>query len=298
MIQTRQIGSHTEIYIDQNGGGDISETQYITQSKNTVFHDFWTRKFLGAGESMDDFKLVTAAERAQLQAIRDAWTRPPQVFIDMWNTAAGAHGRYNEDTGYFELNGLTNITYEQAVLIYNVTHSAPTVRQCNGTRIRTNLLNRRVGYGSGSQDDRMPTGVFHECWYLEVARINIDKDAPTWMTRWSNMFSGCSNLREIIGVIGDEGWRNKATPFYRCYKLEKFKITRLNGDIDLTGNPLLNSESYLYTIEHREMVTGKTITITVHPDVYAKLTDTENAEWSAVLTAAAEKNITFVSATT
>lgn len=35
------------------------------------------------------------------------------------------------------------------------------------------------------------------------------------------------------------------------------------------------------------------ITITVHPDVYAKLTDESNAEWYAVLTAAAAKNITF-----
>ena len=34
-------------------------------------------------------------------------------------------------------------------------------------------------------------------------------------------------------------------------------------------------------------------TITVHPDVYAKLTDETNTEWHALLALAAEKNITF-----
>ena len=36
-----------------------------------------------------------------------------RVFVDLWNAACGQHGRYNEETGYFELNGLTDITYMQ-----------------------------------------------------------------------------------------------------------------------------------------------------------------------------------------
>lgn len=35
------------------------------------------------------------------------------------------------------------------------------------------------------------------------------------------------------------------------------------------------------------------ITVTVHPDVYAKLSDETNAEWHALLAQAAEKNIIF-----
>lgn len=36
------------------------------------------------------------------------------------------------------------------------------------------------------------------------------------------------------------------------------------------------------------------ITITVHPDVYAKLTDEDNAEWHQILIDAEDKNIQFV----
>ena len=35
------------------------------------------------------------------------------------------------------------------------------------------------------------------------------------------------------------------------------------------------------------------VTITVHADVYAKLTDESNTDWHALMTSAAAKNITF-----
>ena len=35
------------------------------------------------------------------------------------------------------------------------------------------------------------------------------------------------------------------------------------------------------------------ITITVHADVYAKLTDESNTDWHALMASAAAKNITF-----
>ncbi|MDU1892763.1 MAG: hypothetical protein E6767_18945, partial [Dysgonomonas sp.] len=44
------------------------------------------------------------------------------TFADLWNQAAGQYGRYNEETGLFELNGRTNYSYEQAIDIYNYTN--------------------------------------------------------------------------------------------------------------------------------------------------------------------------------
>ena len=131
-------------------GGGKSET-YITQSKTTVFHDFFTRKFLGEGETVEEFMEVSEAERDRLQGIRDAWVRPPQVFIDQWNTACGIWGRYNEETGYFELNGLTDITYEQALSIMAAGPLIDSLSPFAGglfSKIRTNLPSVRAsGFG-------------------------------------------------------------------------------------------------------------------------------------------------------
>ena len=60
-IETRIINSSfTELY---TGGG-----YYMTQARATLVHDFWTQKILAPTESIDDFKEVTAAERAKLEA--------------------------------------------------------------------------------------------------------------------------------------------------------------------------------------------------------------------------------------
>ena len=292
-------------------GGGKSET-YITEAKTTMFHSFFRTKILAPGESVSDFTEVTEAERQKLLDALAAWKRPPQVFIDLWDEACKSInfvtiGRYNEATGYFELNGLKNITYEQALRIYNVSCSSVASNQCNNTDIRTNLLTSDIAGGSGAALDVMPACVFRNCYLIEIARISRKPDATAWGADWRGMFTGCSSLREIIGIIGDYQGHGTVSPFYRCAKLEKVKIHRLGGDIDFSDSPLIDLESFTYTVNNRA-TDNRTITITVHPNVYAKLTgDTTNAavsalsaeelaEWSALPALAAEKNITFVSA--
>ena len=55
--------------------------------------------------------------------------------------------------------------------------------------------------------------------------------------------------------------------------------------------PNLTLETVSFAVSQSANTTP--ITITVHPDVYAKLTDEANAEWHQVLIDAAAKNITF-----
>lgn len=43
-----------------------------------------------------------------------------RLFIDLWNQAAGDYGRYNEETGYFELFEIYDIGWDEALLIYRI----------------------------------------------------------------------------------------------------------------------------------------------------------------------------------
>lgn len=120
MIETTKINdSISEIYV---GGG-----KFITQAAPTNFHHFFTRKTIAAGDDIALYKEVTAAEKNKLEKSDSAWERPPQLFIDMWNERCTLRdmyqnkrmiGQYNEESGYFELNGLTDISYSQAREIY------------------------------------------------------------------------------------------------------------------------------------------------------------------------------------
>lgn len=53
MIQQRTIGSQTEIYVGGN---------FITQAYPTNFHEFYTRKIITPGDTVDNYREVTAAQ--------------------------------------------------------------------------------------------------------------------------------------------------------------------------------------------------------------------------------------------
>ena len=62
--------------------------------------------------------------------------------------------------------------------------------------------------------------------------------------------------------------------------------------LDFRYSPLLSFDSVRFMVDN--IVESASATITVHPDVYAKLTDETNTEWHKVLTDALDKQITFV----
>lgn len=289
-IQQKVINtSQTEIYV--GGGGN-----YLTQAAPTNFHRFYTRKILTDGESADDFREVTAAEKAALEASDAAWSRPSQAFIDMWNEACRVYGWsvttygcYNEETGYFELNGIKDITYAQAINIYRYTSGA--------TRVNGIVL---IGMGFAKYRTNLPPtpgslgvaigGAFSNNSELEVLRLpQYYDDAVRLEKNTREAFLGCGKLREIVNVMQAPAqvsdWFNT---FSYCKSLETVRIKGLYGAISFPHSALLSLESIEYMIQNRTTAHTNAITITLHPQAYARVTD-------EIFAAAAEKQITIAS---
>lgn len=292
------------------GGGN-----FFTQAKPTNFHQFWTQKILLEDETVADFKEVTAAERSAIEAADAEWTRPPQSFIDAWNNACidpltkRAVGQYNESTGYFELNGLTDITYQQAMDIYRYTSNGVTMDELKvmgygHARFRTNLPPSPGAYRIQINN------LFPSNEILEVARLpQFYSTEVKLQPNTRDAFSGCYKLREIINVMEAPSHVSDAytwqSTFWRCESLETVWIKNLYGNISFAQSPLISSDSISYLVENRTTAHTDVITVTVHADVFAKLTgDTTNAaaaalspeelaEWQQILTAATAKNISF-----
>ena len=292
------------------GGGN-----FITQAKPTNFHQFWTQKILLANETVADFKEVTAAERSAIESADAEWTRPPQSFIDLWNNACidprtkRAVGQYNESTGYFELNGLTDITYQQAMDIYRYTSdgvrmSDLQVMAYGFAQFRTNLPPSSGGYWAQINN------LFSLNRILEVARLpQYYSSGVKLQPNNRDAFSDCHKLREIINVLEAPSHVSDAYTWYEtfsgCFELETVWIKNLYGNISFAHSPLISSDSISYLVENRTTAHTDPITVTVHADVFAKLTgDTTNAaaaalspeelaEWQQILTAATAKNISF-----
>lgn len=219
--------------------------------------------------------------------------RPEQAFIDWWNSAAGRFGRYNEDTGYFELNGLTDITYAQALLIAR--YPLRTTYDCRGYlwntmrdlgRIRTNLLFAEVGTGPVNCQN-----MFNYCG-IEIVRLpggftpsNID-----------GMFVNCGWLWEVLGSINMSAVQgnNFGINTTSCHKLFLYNLKK---SFNLYNFYNLELECWRYLIDNATNTSA--ITITVHPNVFDKMTNTENPlyeEWSTLINAAAQANISFITA--
>lgn len=228
---------------------------------------------LTAKENISDFREVTAAEKSTLEAAYAKWIAPSEDFIAQCSAAGVV---YNRTTGYFELNGLVDITEKEMRLIMDAGHRQSSTLQDAyiNLSIRTHLP--RVGTAQAAtarqtfrscellESVEMPNlmlagYVFYDCQNLKS--INV-KGLPLYDVNHDNIpnFTGCINLVELRGVI------------------------RSNFDIDLSDSPLLSLESIEYMVERATNTTS--IIITLHPEAYARLTD-------ELIASAADKQITF-----
>ena len=217
--------------------------------------------------------------------------------------SAGA--KYNEATGYYELNGLTDITEEEMRAIYTQwqkdvgTASHNTGWLTLPPKMRTNLPSLyRADLISALSNCIGGSSVEVLCIAEQSNDTRVMYVASTQAVAQNNM----PKLRRVIGV-----WRyddNKPSnfnfsygqPFGKCPLLEEIRMARINKSHTFAVSPNLSKESVQYMIENANPPRGAaagSITITLHPTAYARLKD--DADIVAALEAK-EGIVTLVSA--
>lgn len=212
--------------------------------------------------------------------------------------AAGAV--YNEKTGFYELNGLTDITEEQMRTIYLQTHVMDKLQSFRGafagTNFRTNLgFNRSLMQTNARQIQFYDS--FRENRSLEVLRISYkdtDVQRSVIVEHLGYAFYFCVKLKNIIGIIRLDRSSGVTSAFDQCLKLQDVKLYGLLTNISFAYSPLISLESLQYLITNAANTSP--ITVTVHADVYAKIQDESNADWHALIETATAKQITFATA--
>lgn len=210
--------------------------------------------------------------------------------------AAGAV--YNEKTGFYELNGLTDITEEQMKVIYVQTHHV--TRQTDLVGVFANANNIRTNYlfkinGGYKHIDVHAT--FAGCTNIEVVAFTKSTNNVFYSSRVTYLFQHCRKLKEVIGIIrmdyanSSEKYKNM---FYQCTSLVRVSLRGVKYDISFSDSPLISLESLQFMITNA--ANTSLITVTVHANVYAKIQDESNADWHALIEAATAKQITFATA--
>lgn len=219
-----------------------------------------------------------------------------KMFDEMFKDAVGGYGdidhtHYEDGVNKpYYLNELW-LTDKEAVAVYKYLivgyKGYPATKSFVRPKVKTFTIWLDCASTAGATDFTLVTGHSHDLKTFRIA------DSGTSKYVVANAFSvvNCFELKSLLGVIDVLHIKNTFTPFTNCPKLEEVAFRRLSSSINLSGLPLLSLASVNYLVENA--ANTSTITITVHPDVYEKLTDTNNTEWYAQLTAAAAKNISF-----
>lgn len=277
------------------GGG------YLTEAFPTNFHTFHRQRPLVDNLTADDFKEVTEAEKAKIEAQDAQWVRPSEDLIQRWNIAFGIHGQYNRSTGFFEGNTLKDINTEQAVAILEYGKwgdAAYLTRSTFGDASKNTIIRTTVPSGWEYQNSNPSFIDTHlNGWLpykLEVIRFSLDDTALVFNK--SITFIG-SNLREILDKVTPKAdnllFGHDGTSDYHK-NLTTIFVYKLAYNLKIPTLLALSLASFRYMVENA--ANTKAITITVHPDVYSKLNDPENSEWYELNQNAQERQIAFATA--
>lgn len=221
-----------------------------------------------------------------------------EVFDDLWIKAAGYDGTVDHthtESGVNKPYYLNEVwmTYEEAIAVYN--ESYPDVMS----------LHERFTYGvtNFAPPQSNSAHVFSNYKAHNAKVINVGSFIA--VTAWLSWLSTAPKLTKIIGTISLRYWNATAgsNGYLNAPALTEMSIHSLCKDFDIQFLKSISLSSMQYMVNNSTATS--TITVTVHPDVYAKLTgDTTNAaaaaltsdelaQWTALVTAANSKNITF-----
>lgn len=207
--------------------------------------------------------------------------------------SAGA--KYNEATGFYELNGLTDITEEQMRVIYEKTWGwwigLPNLNGFGDSSARTNIpcpdykiisyasnISIHSIFSASGNDDNLEVvnlrALYTPTGFDEIKIVDFN---------WA--FQACKKIREVQGIINVEQARYDLNI---GGNIETINIKGLKVNIRFYNNQRLSKESVLYMINNSAATSA--ITISLNKAVYDVMKDDAD-----IIAALAEKtNITLI----
>lgn len=199
--------------------------------------------------------------------------------------AAGAE--YDEITGLYSLNGVTGLSESDIALSYSF---KDVVYRLNISRVLQNIYSIKAFFPHrGTVQSQQVfknaplngTGTF-SATSLEIIRVNaattnlnetnLTNILPCSGDAWSATFLNCSKLREVWPINVTNVPRFATDTFKGTPLLVELRLYGLSNNIEFSDSRVISKASILYIVNNA-VPTTSAITITLHPDAYARLAD-------------------------
>lgn len=216
-----------------------------------------------AGSTYTNGPTIESRENATVEAIAASKLA---LFVDQFNAAAGPDGKYDPanapDPQYpFYLNTLW-LTYGEAIAIMLQLKTWGTSRE------------DFVWYGCVTNIPKFSSTREYSNSFHLLKVVNFSNMYPA-------SFMVCLNSDNLTKILNlDATYLKKVSNSFNTPNLEVLEIRNLKISLDLSKCPLINLASWQGLVTNA--ANTEAITVTVHPTVYAKLTD-EDADISAYL---------------
>ncbi len=217
--------------------------------------------------------------------------------------AAGAV--YNENTGFYELNGVNNLSEDDIMLSYiykDAIYRLYVPRVLQGVSMRTiypyaghkNLgdvfTNIPLSGYCTFASTRLEVLRFAKSSYLSLDSVSPAEMPPAANVKWDSTFLNCTSLREIWPIDVRKVPSFATTVFKGCISLVELRLFGISNSLAMSECSNISKASILYMVNNA--IPTSAISITLHPDAYARLAD--DAEVVAALEA--QPLVTLVSA--
>ena len=185
--------------------------------------------------------------------------------------------------GHYYLNGLGDITEEQMMVIYNEKNALSVIgaRSCQSRDARTFIpfpAKNSYLFSSVYHSPSNNRFAFATCSNLEILKWAFNQSIDTvedekklvLSSDISNIFLNSSKLMKVYPV--DVSSVKIATnAFLGCTSLQELRLCGLTINVSVNSSSYLSKDSVLYIINNASPTSA--ITITLHPDAYARLAD-------------------------
>lgn len=288
-------GKISEVEVELNEKMNIGEVGSIATADIQAM-------FMSAGSPEGAEQVQGMTDRAARQAFDDRWLALSKLYAGNLITTVSEEGKYGikwknpdaECRTYF----VSDLTYAEALACCQYIPSCHLSDSAWGMGQRVGLP--PVGYQVGSsvnltvEENRYGILRYHDKMeVLILALYNVEVYGRV-INKKSVTLQSMAKLKAIIGTMATEGGVHPLQFLMGgdgFPNLEHFRMRGLYNNFWIGNCPKLSLATIKYLIDYAK--NPSPITVTVHKDIYAKLTDESNAEWNAVTVAALARNITF-----
>lgn len=261
----------------------------------------------------DDITVEAETEAADGLYLTDS--AKMRLFIDQWDAAwkvsGTVYGKYDPenapDAEHPFMGNEIWMTYDEAILVMEYSSGFSAFQRISLVNIPIKTL---LPIPLDCYDTYVDIMSMRELRAIRFICVNKDNAQVTSQQPW--FISKCPNLTKIEGTFNISNMDGSSCfRFLRAsVNIKEFRASGLNKHLNLQTNSKLSLATMQYLVDNAStaITAEKPVVVTVHADVFAKLTgdttneaaaaltDDEKAAWAAVLEAACAKNISFAAA--